>query len=98
MPFAGDLSPGNEEQTKNHLEIVRELEDYLSRNDLQADWDSVEGVPTEALVNALSIGCPFSAVEKQALLEAPNLEARADCLIALFRMDSNGENGTPWMN
>ncbi|MAK61760.1 MAG: peptidase S16 [Ponticaulis sp.] len=97
-PYVSDLLPPDKGQSASHIEIVRELEDYLSRNDLQADWDSVDGVPTEALVNALAVGCPFSAVEKQALLEAASLDQRSDSLIALFRMNSNGEGGTPWMN
>ncbi len=97
-PFIHDLMEPEEMGLPDRQNILEELEAYLARNNLRADWDSVDGVPMESLINALSSGCPFSSVEKQALLEATDLHARADCLIALFRMTSNGGEGKTWMN
>ena len=96
--YAEDLRQLTSADEPDCDEIMEELKLYLDRNNLRADWDSVEGVPAEALVNALSTGCPFSSVEKQALLEAGDLKARAECLIALFRMNSNGEGQDGWLN
>lgn len=96
--YADDLRSPDTANDPDCDEIMEELRLYLDRNHLRADWDSVEGVSAEALVNALSTGCPFSAVEKQALLESGDLKARAECLIALFRMNSNGEGKDGWLN
>jgi Lon protease-like protein len=59
---------------------------YLDANKLEADWQSVERASNETLVNALSMMSPYGPAEKQALLEAENLEARAETLIALTEM------------
>lgn len=69
-------------------QLLSVLRDYLAAQEMRADWDSIERAPTEQLVNALATICPFEVSEKQALLEAPTLEARAETLIALFRMAS----------
>ena len=50
---------------------------------MEADWDSVRNVSDESLVNALSMMSPYGPAEKQALLEAPDLRARAETLIAI---------------
>lgn len=96
--YGSDLEDAISAPEPDREEVMEELRLYLERNHLRADWDSVEGVPVEALINALCVGCPFSAVEKQALLEAGDLAARAESLIALFRMNSNGEGNDQWLN
>jgi Lon protease-like protein len=62
---------------------------------LQADWSAVEDAPMETLVHALAAGCTFSAVEKQALLEAGSLAERARTLIALMEMSVGGGASGP---
>jgi hypothetical protein len=49
------------------------------------------------LVNALSMMAPFGPAEKQALLEAADLKARAETLIAITEMAmvrSNDDSGS----
>jgi uncharacterized protein len=87
--FAGDLK-GNVDLVLDFdrapfLELVRT---YLDRNDLKADWNSIEGAQAELLINALSAMCPFEPIEKQALLEAPTLQDRQRTLETLMRMDT----------
>ena len=53
----------------------------------------------ELLINSLSMMCPFSIEEKQALLEAPDLAARAAMVGGLMQMavagdGGDGDNGT----
>ena len=55
---------------------------------MTANLGDADSAPVETLVNALSAGCPFSIMEKQALLEAPDLSSRAEILIALLQMNS----------
>ncbi|MFN7177760.1 MAG: peptidase S16, partial [Thermaurantiacus sp.] len=49
-----------------------------------ADWSAMEEAELENIVHALACGCPFSPAEKQALLEARDLAARADALTTLL--------------
>ena len=48
---------------------------------------AVEKAGDEALVSALAMVCPFEPSEKQALLEAADLAARARLLLQLVEMD-----------
>ena len=97
--YADDLQQAKPDVSEREKKtIIRELEDYLCRNQLRADWDSVEDASPDLLINALSTSCPFSAMEKQALLEAKDLSARAECLIALFQMDASDDGDQTWLN
>jgi uncharacterized protein len=60
---------------------------FAEAHRLSVDWDGIDAAPSDLLVNALSMMSPFGPKEKQALLEAPNLKARADVLIAIAEMD-----------
>ncbi len=66
--------------------LLQALSGYLARRSLNADWDAVAKAGDEMLVNALAMGCPFEANEKQALLECSDSGERADMLVALFEM------------
>jgi uncharacterized protein len=85
-PFAGDLIAGLGEADVDRGVLIETLRSYLDARHLVADWDEVEAASTEALVNSLSALSPYPAGDKQALLEAADLKARADMLIALTEM------------
>jgi uncharacterized protein len=73
------------------------LRRYLAARNLEADWQAIGRASVEQLVNSLSIASPFGCAEKQALLEARDLKARADTLITLAEMDlaaNGGDAGT----
>jgi Lon protease-like protein len=94
-PFAGDLAQlGDEDFPRDRL--LSALRTYLSTRDLKADWKSVMTAPSEALVNALVMMCPFDPAEKQALLEAPGFHERASTLMALLEM--GGADGPTTLN
>ena len=94
-PFAGDLAqPGEEDFPRERL--LAALRAYLTSRDMKADWKSVMTAPGEALINALTMMCPFGPVEKQALLEAPSFQDRASTLMALLEI--GGETGTTILN
>ncbi|MEM9146037.1 MAG: LON peptidase substrate-binding domain-containing protein [Pseudomonadota bacterium] len=61
------------------------LKRYFEASNLSSDWGSLQEAPAEMLLNSLSIMCPFSVEEKQALLEAPRLPDRRDTLTALLQ-------------
>lgn len=82
-PFITDLDPETDEAQIDRAALLKTFRAYLKANDLDADWDSVSRADNTILVNALSMMAPYGAAEKQALLEAPDLKARAEILIAM---------------
>ena len=84
--FESDFTPNFGADNVNRGTLLRTLAAYLDANQLEADWESIKDAPNEALVNALAMMSPFGMREKQALLEAADLGARADMLIAVTEM------------
>ncbi len=92
-PFAGDFEAGRGENAVDRDRLLKALEAYLQHRQMKADWRAISTSTTEFLVNALSVISPHGPEEKQALLEAPDLPARADILITLAEMDVAGGGG-----
>ena len=84
-PFAGDLENAPSLTPDARKSVEDALRCYLDANGLSADWDAVAQADDDALVRTLSAVCPFEPVEKQALLESPDLGSRAELLIALMQ-------------
>ncbi len=72
--------------------LNRLLKQYFETHQLSACWQTIKETPNHMLITALSMICPFSAQEKQALLESPTCESRAKCLRTMLEM-SVAENG-----
>jgi Lon protease-like protein len=66
--------------------ILSALRAYFTRRSVDANWDAIRGLSDDGLVITLAMACPFEAVEKQALLEAPTDADRASTLLALLQM------------
>ncbi|MCZ8184143.1 MAG: LON peptidase substrate-binding domain-containing protein [Beijerinckiaceae bacterium] len=95
--FEADLEARRGEERVRRQAVIDALRRFSEANRLEIDWDNIHAAPNEALVNALSMMAPFGVAEKQALLEAPDLESRADMLVALTEMDlvrDAGDGGT----
>jgi Lon protease-like protein len=75
---------------RDHL--LAGLRAYFGRRGFEANWDAIRQMPNEMLLNTLCMACPFEDAEKQALLEAPTLNDRADTLQALLMMDQHSED------
>lgn len=88
-PFAADREE-TPEGAVDRAALLAALRPYFQARRIEADWPSIEGTPPEALVTTLCMICPFGEPERQALLEAADLPARASMLVALLRMDSAG--------
>jgi uncharacterized protein len=84
--FAEDLAEAEGDDGVDRPSLLKVFRDYLAANDMSADWDQVRSASTEALVNTLAVLAPHAPRDKQALLEAKDLKARADVLIALTEM------------
>lgn len=66
--------------------LNRILKQYFDTHQLSACWQTIKETPNHMLITALSMICPFSAQEKQALLESPTCESRAECLRTMLEM------------
>lgn len=66
--------------------LLTALRGYFARRNVDANWDAIRGLSDDGLVITLAMACPFEAVEKQALLEAPDDADRAATLLALLQM------------
>jgi Lon protease-like protein len=86
-PYARDFVAGYGEEDVDRTQLIATLKTYLIANNLHADWDRINTASTERLVNTLSILSPYGPEEKQCLLEAPDLRARAEALVALAEME-----------
>ncbi len=91
--FAADLVTDVQSRSVNRPALVNAFRQYLEANNMTANWNEIEKVSTENLVNTLSQMAPYPAAEKQALLEAPDLQSRADMLIALTELAVAKQSG-----
>ncbi len=99
-PYPADLTQMSDENVAQRERVLELLVPYLRAVGLNADWDTMEGASAETIVNSVAMSCPFSADEKQLLLEAPDLAARANTLIAMMEIavhdaNANGGEGSP---
>jgi Lon protease-like protein len=76
-----------QELTVDRGRFAKALKRYLNRRDLDIDLETANNAPVEALVTSLAMGLPFEVAEKQALLEAADLQQRYDALTALLEID-----------
>jgi Lon protease-like protein len=94
-PFAQDFVEGAGEADVDRDSLLKALRDFAKANDLKVDWDDINSASNETLVNSLAIMSPYGAREKQAMLEASDLKARAEILVAIAQFDLAGGAETP---
>ena len=84
-PFEKDMRTDNSSVIdRPRLESV--LRKYFDTRRINARWDEIEQAPDSQLVATLAMQCPFTFEEKQALLEAPGIEDRAELIVSLLTM------------
>jgi Lon protease-like protein len=94
-PFEADLHPLDQESDAGRDAVLDALKNYLERRGLEVDWRMAKEAPLEALVNSLAMALPFDQGEKQALLEASDVETRRKALTALLRIDAAVDDDNP---
>jgi Lon protease-like protein len=82
--FADDRNP--DEAGFDRARLTQGLRNFFTQRQVQADWSAIDQAPGEHLVTSIAMMCPFAPSEKQALLEARTLDARARLLTALIEM------------
>jgi len=85
--FLADIG-GAEEAEIDRDKLIAVLRNYFKLHSIAADWNAVQNTNNETLVSSLAMICPLAPNEKQALLEAPDLRARAELLMTLLEMAS----------
>jgi Lon protease-like protein len=87
--YAADLA-GEEDADFDRPRLLQGLRTYFGRNRISANWEALAAVRGERLIASLSMVCPFAPSEKQALLEAADLGARARLLTTIVEMAGLG--------
>jgi Lon protease-like protein len=93
-PYKNDLRPGPR-HCLDRGRLFPALRCYFKQHGIEADWDMLGEAPDERLVTCLAMICPFSASEKQALLEAAEAAARAEILTTLVEMGAGRHGCSP---
>lgn len=89
-PFAADFHP-RDDFALNRAEFRGALDAYLSCNGIRVDWDALEKMSDERMVDFLAMHLPLAPEEKQLLVEAEDPSARARDLMAVARMAAGGD-------
>ena len=89
-PFGRDLGPAEDDPGFRRAAFLHLLGRYFTHMNLASDWEGLKDAEPELLINALSMLCPFSPEDKQALLEAPTLDTRRETLVTLIEFALRG--------
>jgi len=78
------------------LDIDRErltqmLQSYFAKQQLNCDWTKINEASDGRLITCLSMICPFTPQEKQALLEAKCCKTRADIFMTMLEMGMHSD-------
>jgi Lon protease-like protein len=93
--FARDLE-ADENAGFDRDRLIRGLKGFFQHHQISADWDAIASTPVDRLVTSIAMMCPFEPSEKQALLEASDLDDRARLLTAIVEMavlNRSGDGG-----
>ena len=95
--FALDFDRLHGEEAVDRPRFLKMMKDYAEFANFELNWDEIKKTGTADLVNFCCMVSPYGAAEKQVLLEASSLEARAETLIALaeFEMAKGGNTAAP---
>lgn len=95
--FAIDFEHGFGEEAVDRPRFLKMMRDYAEFGNFELNWDEIDKTDTSDLVNFCCMVSPYGAAEKQLLLEADSLEARAETLIAMaeYEMAGSGSSSRP---
>lgn len=93
--FASDFTRDFGEEAVDRPRFIKMMRDYAEFANIELNWEEIENTGTADLVNFCCMVSPHGAAEKQALLEAPSLEARAETLIAITEYEMARGSAAP---
>jgi Lon protease-like protein len=92
----GEVIEDDENETLTHAQrggFEAEAREFADSQGYSVDWDSVERLDDQSLINGVSQIAPFDPASKQALLEAPTLSARCELLVQLMQFFGRSDGG-----
>lgn len=92
--FEADFANPKPDHEFDRNRFINLLGKFFTANKLASDMETLQNANEELLVNSLSMLCPFSPEEKQALLEAPDLKSRRETLTMLMEMALQGSTSS----
>ncbi len=93
--FRNDVSDEPEAEIDRDR-LLSAVKEYFTLQNIEASWDAVTATRNDKLITSLAMTCPFGPNERQALLEAQSLSARAEIVITLLEMalmENGGASG-----
>lgn len=88
--FTRDTGREEQDEGLDRKVFLALLGRYFQAMELSTEWSSLNDAEPELLINSLSMLCPFSPEDKQALLEAPSLGTRRETLVTLIEIALRG--------
>ena len=95
--FAPDFDRAFGEEAVDRPRFLKMMRDYAEFGNFELNWQEIDKTGTADLVNFCCMVSPYGAAEKQLLLEADSLFARAETLIAMaeYEMARGGGKAAP---
>ncbi|MGV3649911.1 MAG: LON peptidase substrate-binding domain-containing protein [Devosia sp.] len=95
--FPRDFDRTHGEEAVDRAKFLKMMHDYAAFAEIDLNWDEIKQTGTADLVNFCSMVSPYGPAEKQVLLEAANLNERAETLIAMaeYEMARGGTGAAP---
>lgn len=90
--FVGDFEGPKGDDPFDRARLIAALKPFVRMLNVEIDWKWVEEAPADMLINAVAMLSPFPPAEKQALLEAPDLAARAKVALSLVELAVAGNS------
>lgn len=84
--FLKEDTGGGTELDADRDRFMQIIHAYVDIQGFSVNWDMIEQTDTLTLVNAGATLVPWEASEKQALLEAPDMQSRYEILVTLYEM------------
>jgi len=93
--FAGDCTATARSEDISRKRLILTVEKYLRLNNILPGWHIPDRTGDEELVNMLAMICPFSAAEKQAVLETVSLTGRSKLMLKMMEFDLSSDRQYP---
>ncbi len=77
-----------EELEIDRSRLMNALDLYFRNLEIAPNWKEIEKTPTNVLISALAMACPFHPSEKQSLLETVDAKERSNMIIKIIEMNS----------
>lgn len=88
QPFGDDLNQ-NTDLSIHTDELLAIFKPYFRQQEIPMEWDSLFRQSQQEVIGTLLLACPFTPLEKQAILEQNSPQEQLESMIALVKMDTH---------